>query len=121
MNVKRKDGYEGNGMRKNDNNLMNVIFEYLFKINQLLFPIIIAWSIWVTNSIYALNSFMKTGERFTSKDAEIMQVNIKEWVRNNYPPLEIKKDIEVIKKTMNQIQQDLAVMTSENNIRYGKQ
>ena len=73
------------------------VWEYLFKINQLLLPLVIVWAAWATSSIYELKGFANTGPRFTTTDATSLELQIKEWVRMNYPPDELYAEIKEIK------------------------
>ena len=83
-------------------------WEWLFKINQILLPAVVLWAAWATSSIYELKGQSDIGERFTAKDGINMELQIKDWVRDNYPPDDIKNDIKAIRSELEDIRLSLA-------------
>ena len=108
--VNREDGYYGKGTRSEDKT--KNIFDILFKVNQVLMPLMLGWCIWVTNNIYEFKTFMGQGDRFTTQNAKIMEVDIKEWVRENYPPIELKNDVKELKLAIDGLRMDLYKLQS---------
>ena len=88
------------------------VWEYLFKINQLLLPMVIIWAAWATSNIYELKGFADTGPRFTATDADNQLLTMKEWVREHYvqdgPAREMAKDIKQIIEELDELKLSLA-------------
>lgn len=85
------------------------LWELLWKVNQIIIPCGIAWSIWVTNNIFELKAETLRGEKFTKTEAIQMASDIKDWTRSNFSPaVEVSsaiKDIQVnIKSIDNQLE-----------------
>ena len=78
------------------------IWDVLFKVNQILLPLIFVWGVWVTSSLYKLQAFANEGARYTQDEAEKDLSNaillMKEWVRTNYPPPKLEARIEDIEQ-----------------------
>jgi hypothetical protein len=80
-------------MVKSEAEVITGWWDVLFKINQVIIPVMMAWGIWVTTAVFEMKSFMNQGNRFTASDGMKLETDIKEWVRQNYPPQEMKLDI----------------------------
>jgi len=84
------------------------VWEWLFKLNQILIPMVLIWAAWATSSIYELKGMANQGERFTAKDGINLDLEMKEWVRANYPPAGLVEDIKAIREGLEEIKLEMA-------------
>jgi hypothetical protein len=79
-------------------------WELLWKVNQIIIPVGLAWGIWVTSNIFELKSQqIREEDKFNKSDSQVLELGIKDWVRANYPTPEQKsqlKDIELSIKSI---------------------
>ena len=87
---------------------LSIGWQILFKLNMILVPLTIAWAAWATTSIFELRGFAGEGPRFTAKDATSLELGIKEWTRQNFPPANLVQDIREIKNDVQDIKVSLA-------------
>jgi len=82
---------------------LSIGWQLLFKLNMILVPLTIAWAVWATTSIFELRGFAGQGPRFTSKDAQNLELGIKDWTRMNFPPPSLQADVREIKNDVQEI------------------
>ena len=97
-------------LQDDDKGWIKILWDVLFKFNMILMPLVVTWGIWVTSNIYDFKAFKNQGARVTPQDLELAQTTTREWVRNNYPPNSLVKDIEQLKASVIQIQHDLSLL-----------
>ncbi len=82
----------------------NDYWEILWKVNQILIPIGLAWGIWVTTNLFELKAQVgKPEERFTKSDAQVLRLEVKDWVRANFPTPEEKLQLEDIQSSVKEV------------------
>jgi len=66
---------------------LNGPWAFMFKLSNILLPMVVAWCVWATNQIYVLEirqakteQWMNQGPRFTAVDAERLRLQILEEV-----------------------------------------
>lgn len=84
------------------------IWSILFKINMAVLPLCIIWGAWITTSIIKLEEWKNQGDRFTAADGMVLELQMKEWVRSNYPPEELREDLKAIHDQLEAITIELA-------------
>lgn len=52
------------------------VWGVLWKVNQVLVPLIVAWGIWVTKNCSEFQSFMNQGNRFTQTDGYALKIDM---------------------------------------------
>lgn len=87
----------------------NTLIQEIWKIVQTIIIVaVIPWSVWITNWAYTSKAFIEQGPRYTTKDAQIMELRIYRNMSSMYPPLKIISDIDSIKKDLEEIKISLA-------------
>lgn len=61
------------------NNLWNL----LWKINQIAVPVLIAWGVWVTRSVFEAEAWMDKGDRFTQSQALRMELELRSEIQTS--------------------------------------
>ena len=87
---------------------LGIAWERLFKLNQILIPLVLVWAAWATDSIYELKGQANIGERFTATEGVNLELRVKDWVRENYPPKDIQEDIKAIRLELEAIRIEMA-------------
>ena len=82
-------------------------WEILWKLNQILLPIVIAWAVWATVSIFEGKAWRNEGPRYTQKDADKMRLEIQQWTIANFPTYQIQVDINNIKTDVAEIKAEV--------------
>lgn len=59
---------------------LNGKWAMLFKLALASYPFVLAWAVWVTSNIFAAQSFMFSGERFTKSDGLLLEARMTERV-----------------------------------------
>ena len=90
---------------------LNGMWAFLFRVFLVLFPLMVAWSIWVTSSMYELKGFAQMGERMTQKDGLKMKLELLELIDkqvdrlddklNNLPPVDFVKRVDGLEDRLN--------------------
>ena len=84
-------------------------WEFLWRLNQILMPLGIAWSIWVTSAIFELKSNQLT--MVESKNSA--ELKIKEWTRDNFIPISLSSEIREIKENIRKVDDKVTGLTIE--------
>jgi hypothetical protein len=61
----------------------NSIWNILWKINQIAVPVLIAWGVWVTKSVFAVDAWMDKGDRFTQSQALRMELELRSEIQKS--------------------------------------
>lgn len=59
---------------------LNGPWSVLFRIALATYPMVLAWSIWVTANIFSLIAFRDNGERFTKSDGAALEARVVERI-----------------------------------------
>lgn len=68
----------------------------------LLAIVIIPWSAWITNQVFAINAELEKGERFTKDNAKVLESDLKRWHTES-----IDADLDKIDNKLDQINKDI--------------
>jgi hypothetical protein len=85
---------------------INGIWGILFRINQIVIPLIVAWAVWITGETFANRSFRDRGDRFTTMDGAALEARLM-TVINALPPEDWRDRIKAAEERWIEIEQRL--------------